>query len=239
MRIVYSLIVLAFLLSLTACEDNMVTEQEEFISAEFEIKGELKTFRKLKFKNNSTLANRFLWDFGDGTHSPLPEPEKIFTQNGFYEITLDVRDTLSGSRDIKIQSVLIEFGRVYLKSISVSELPELNSSGEDWDSGSKPDVYFELFMGNIKAIDGFNYRITNANPVKKQINWKFGSPYLIPDWDRPSIIKLFDWDEGEYEEMGQTNAIVFSEYATEVAPDTINVKSSDGTIKASYIVKWE
>ena len=38
------------------------------------------------------IVTGYYWNFGDGTYSPFPNPEKTYTTNGIYTIKLDVRD---------------------------------------------------------------------------------------------------------------------------------------------------
>ncbi|GJQ61617.1 MAG: hypothetical protein SCALA702_06700 [Melioribacteraceae bacterium] len=234
---VLNLIILLFLT--TSCDNDNIVEQEEFTSAEFTITGELKTYSTIKFENSSKLANKFLWDFGDGMYSREREPEKIYTQKGFYDISLDVTDTTTGIRDIRIKSVMIEYGRVYMRGIGIEDFPDTNMLGQKWDTDSDPDLYFELFMENIRVVDGINYIINDLNPESHYVYWSFASPYLLPDLNKPYLLKLFDRDDGESESIGYTNTVQFSELTSDVPHDTIEVKSADGKIVVNYFVEWE
>lgn len=53
----------------------------------------------LHFANNSVNANRYLWDFGNGSQSNLDEPTARFDRLGTYAVTLVAFDTLCGTSD--------------------------------------------------------------------------------------------------------------------------------------------
>jgi len=46
--------------------------------------------RQVNFEYISTGASEFLWDFGDGNTSTLENPSHIYTEGGFYDVTLTV-----------------------------------------------------------------------------------------------------------------------------------------------------
>lgn len=48
-----------------------------------------------QFNNNSTGANSFSWNFGDGSTSSLFAPSHNYTDTGYYEVTLIASDTLN------------------------------------------------------------------------------------------------------------------------------------------------
>ena len=51
---------------------------------------------KVHFFNTSTgLINDWLWDFGDGTTSPLTEPTHTYLQPGTYQVSLKVGNTMN------------------------------------------------------------------------------------------------------------------------------------------------
>lgn len=48
-----------------------------------------------QFNNNSTGANTFLWNFGDGTTSNLFAPSHVYTDTGTYQVSLIASDSLN------------------------------------------------------------------------------------------------------------------------------------------------
>lgn len=53
-------------------------------------KGKLKVGQPLSFKAGYRFGERFLWEFGDGTTSEEPNPQKAYLQKGRYEVALTV-----------------------------------------------------------------------------------------------------------------------------------------------------
>ncbi len=53
----------------------------------------------ISFVNNSTGANSYVWDFGNGNSSTLANPSNIYTTTGTYTVTLIAINTTTGARD--------------------------------------------------------------------------------------------------------------------------------------------
>ena len=52
----------------------------------------------VNFQDFSENVNTYLWDFGDGTTSVLPDPSHVYDNEGYYDITLVV-STSGGCAD--------------------------------------------------------------------------------------------------------------------------------------------
>ena len=58
------------------------------------------------FNNSSVGASTYLWDFGDGTTSTLPNPQHSYTLQGSFTITL-IATNAFGCQDVKIRNTYI------------------------------------------------------------------------------------------------------------------------------------
>lgn len=96
---------------------------------------------EIYFKNDSRNAERFEWDFGDGTVSEDPSPVHVYTGSGSYEVILTAysrtgqSDEASMTIDILIPTLLevevLEYYDKYpVEGASVYLYPTL----DDWDS---------------------------------------------------------------------------------------------------------
>lgn len=103
----------------------------------------------VQFKNNSTGANSFRWDFGDGTTSTAKEPAHIYTRPGRYSVALTAYN-VSGCKEDLVRNDYILIQPVQI--IGISNLP---------DSGCIPYTIFPKVVLNVNA------RI-------KAITWSFG-----------------------------------------------------------------
>lgn len=53
----------------------------------------------VNFFDNSTNANSYYWDFGNGNTSTLQNPTTVYLNSGFYTVTLVAINTITGQRD--------------------------------------------------------------------------------------------------------------------------------------------
>lgn len=59
-----------------------------------------------QFTSTSTGASTFFWDFGDGTFSSLPNPTKVYSTEGVYNVSLLVTNS-TGCTNVKVMPNLI------------------------------------------------------------------------------------------------------------------------------------
>lgn len=55
-------------------------------------KSNVETMEKLEIINNSLNADKFYWDFGDGSFSENENPEKLYVKSGEYRISLKAKN---------------------------------------------------------------------------------------------------------------------------------------------------
>lgn len=119
------------------------------------------------FTNDSQNANRFDWDFGDGSFSDVESPVHIFQATGTYEVTLKA---ISKSGEVSTSTLLLDVMIPTLLEIEVLEYYEeypvadasviLYQSINDWDNqtnkvleGFTDKDGFVVFSG----LDSFGY----------------------------------------------------------------------------------
>ncbi|NJK87356.1 MAG: PKD domain-containing protein, partial [Bacteroidales bacterium] len=83
------------------CKDVTIKSLECFVDADFSYFVDHDT-RKVIFKDESFgTGNSWFWKFDDGTTSARNNPVHIYENQGFYLVSLSVRDTLTGCTDYK------------------------------------------------------------------------------------------------------------------------------------------
>ncbi|MBL6446564.1 PKD domain-containing protein [Fulvivirga sp. 29W222] len=116
------------------------------------------------FANNTTISSgglNFTWDFGDGTSSSDIHPEKVYTNSGTYQVTLDASTnfgcTKSATHTVIIQSC--EFG----DCLNAENQPMVDLGA---DKGICNGESISLDAGNLGSTylwsDGSTNRILNA-----------------------------------------------------------------------------
>ncbi len=60
----------------------------------------------INFKDSTVNSNTWAWNFGDGTTSTQKNPNKIYSKNGYYNVSLLVTSTLGCRDSLKIDSLV-------------------------------------------------------------------------------------------------------------------------------------
>lgn len=91
------------------------------------------------FTNCSQFQQQgYLWDFGDGTSSTNTNPTHKFTTQGEFLVTLTTKGKTSATDDVISQ--IIKVGERKLRDFRINAYPAQNPLGDDWDTGSAPDI---------------------------------------------------------------------------------------------------
>jgi len=132
--------------------------QRDTLSSSFYIKSEcLKEGVKIKFKNKSTGAKNYFWDFGDGTTSTAQNPSHIFTDFGYFQITLSASNLCGSDTSCNMLFVNPPTYNCY----TIYDIPNdtILSGNVIWSSGIikvKGDVYIpngtSLNIANITVL---------------------------------------------------------------------------------------
>ncbi len=138
--------------------NQVITETKQAIvvvypkpSAQFDVKPTLLYIPGgiLYTKNNSFLAGRFLWNFGDGSTSELVEPQHSYEKVGSYDISLiaisadNCTDTARVEKAVQVQN-----GGTIVVPNAFSPSTSGSSGGSGGGGiGSKNDVFLPLMIG--------------------------------------------------------------------------------------------
>ena len=99
----------------------------------------------IPFTNNSTNANSYMWDFGDGTTSILTNPTKTYTAYGNYIVKL-VATSLNGCKDSLILNLQL---------------------------AAKPTASFSV-NSNSQCLNNNSFIFTNSSTAGASYFWDFG-----------------------------------------------------------------
>ncbi len=116
----------------------------------------------IKFINNTKgTANKWFWNFDDGTTSQNSNPYHMYTDPGFYLVKLGARDTISGCNDTHFE--LIQVGTVECKALFDYEV-DPDSLTVKFANSSRGDIAdFYWYFGDHSSSN-------EENPVKKYQN---------------------------------------------------------------------
>ena len=99
------------------------------------------------FNNLSNGADTYLWHFGDGTTSTLQNPTHTYTAEGFYNVTLDITNTLT-TQTATANGIVI----VYKSWINCGE-------SATYQSGLEFPTVYNVNIGNNNGVSSFDYNI--------------------------------------------------------------------------------
>lgn len=151
MRINYNLIgILAFMFMLFSCtEDNDGENLYPQVVAEFGYALDHLN-STVTFNNASTGADRYLWDFGDGTTSEEANPEHQYAGDGTYTVTLTATNTV-GHTDVTSYEIVLDISNICdpetEQNVSAENLnitfasdPGFTSDGVAFDIVTNPNI---------------------------------------------------------------------------------------------------
>lgn len=112
--------------------------------ASFSYTGQTISPATISFQNTSQNANKFLWDFGDGTTSTLLSPTKTYSVAGTFTIKLTATDSVAGKSSQASQQISILPGPIAAFSYTGQTVTgatitfqnsSLNANSYAWDFG--------------------------------------------------------------------------------------------------------
>lgn len=117
----------------------------------------------------------FVWDFGDGFTSPVPNPVHQYATGGIHTVTLTARDDrgAESSRSLTVQSMnqpptveIISPADGYI--FTPQERVEFHAQGTDLEDGANLAYYWEILLvhNNHLHPDVFNYDGKDTPPVQ-------------------------------------------------------------------------
>lgn len=159
---------LCFLLSSLISESVLAQCRANFTSPEIACVGET-----TRFTNTSSpdFGLTFFWDFGDGTATTTPNPQKVFSSTGFYTVKLSIFDSGDNCQDSITKVIQIIEGR---PGIGVSSPPNLSGCGPRLveinisdTGGNDPSTIYEIDFG-----DG-SEPLTFTHPPPNQVVYNY------------------------------------------------------------------
>jgi hypothetical protein len=99
---------------------------------------------QVSFNNNSSAADDYLWDFGDGATSSLPNPTHQYTAPGNFQVSLTASNCFSTD---------VFTANVNVISTGFQDIPEV---GALYPNPSVNNLYWELGKGTIVQLDIFS-----------------------------------------------------------------------------------
>lgn len=158
---------------------EQVPEEEEVqgprASFEWETDGLVVLFTDKSEEGDATLSS-WDWDFGDGENDGNQNPEHTYSDNGSYEVRLEVQDE-NGKRSAARGYVQVEWGRIR----SGSSQPELGDFDVGLDMGNfgtqiavailMSGLYLVMFLVGA-AITKAGWNIMKPKPEKVKVKLK-------------------------------------------------------------------
>lgn len=117
----------------------------------------------IKFFNQSTDADSYLWDFGDGTTSTEENPEHTYTGKGNYDVTLTaIKTNVCTASLVQGKFLISEVGAIFIPNTFTPNNDSINDE-------------FVVNMNNIKT---FQIQIFNRYGILM-----YSSQNLVENWD--------------------------------------------------------
>jgi len=224
------------MISMNSCSDNSVNSKKLPVADfGFSPNGGYSPCT-VQFTSKSTLANDFIWDFGDGSTSIAENPSHVFSQPGTYTITLKVKN--SDGQNQKSSQITIKkpFSKATLTKVVVTSMPFIDGSGSGWDPFDGPDLYIQLLSPNpdntVLVESGF---VSNLTSSKLPVTWNLTIPYTIYDFNFPEFyfIQLMDSDALDTDDEIDFVSFKLDNYAASSSspyPSTITRTQNSSTV---------
>lgn len=145
----------------------------------------------------------YAWDFdADGeVDSTDPTPTHVFPKKGEFDVNLVVRDGDDIGQSRRLITVNQRFTRARIASLSVVQMPVKETSGDEWDADSGPDLFYTVrVLGAIPSI-GSSAVLADANQYALPVSLG-GIPGVIEGLGVDHKVSLFDRDENADQFMG-------------------------------------
>jgi len=119
----------------------------------------------------------YLWDFGDGTTSMLPNPSKTYSQKGTYTVELHVSDGPNTAQSVPI---VVQVGNTPILTIVAPVDNSKYRAGDtvNWQAGAVDEAGFDIDDGDIKTEVLFHHG-THIHPFLGPLPGRTGQ-FTIP-----------------------------------------------------------
>ena len=162
--------------------------------ASFTYSGQTASPANISFQNTSQNANKYLWEFGDGTTSTVSSPTKTFTSAGTFNVKLTASDSATGkSASISQQIAILPgplasfaySGQTATPAALTFQNSSLNANSYLWDFGDGTTSTLVNPTKTYTAQGTYTVRLTATNTsynrsdtISKQIRVTPGSVFI-------------------------------------------------------------
>jgi hypothetical protein len=194
---------------------------------------------EVEFINESENVDSYSWNFGDGSSSVEKNPKHIFTSGGLFKVTLTVYAQGKQLEVFKNIEVKDAYTKCALKGFMVDGLPLTKPNGDLWDTGSDPDLLFQMKYKGLASLlysSGPFYNVNlNSLPYQPAAQvFNFPSiaaeyEFLVFDDDSPSLPELMG---------GYSFDMRLATTATKHYPDTMLLFTEGNSTKIRLLLEW-
>jgi hypothetical protein len=162
--------------------------------ASFSYTGQTISPATISFQNTSLNANKFLWDFGDGTTSTLASPTKVYNTAGTFTVKLTATDSIAGKSSQANQQITVLPGPIAAFSYTGQTVTgasitfqnsSLNANSYSWDFGDgtastavNPTKTYSTATTYTVHLTATNTSYNKSDVATQQIQITFGAVFI-------------------------------------------------------------
>ncbi|MBP6754617.1 MAG: hypothetical protein KA210_00620 [Bacteroidia bacterium] len=128
-----------------------------------------------------------------------------------------------------------------ITSVTITQMPFLNSNGFLWDGINGPDVFLALVINN--SIVNYTSPLINISNADIPLPWNLTTPYQSSDFNSPVYIHVMDNDVNDFPSTSNQTIGIVSFYMLEYTvgatkyPSTVTKTINGVTVKLN--LTWE
>ncbi|NLB64281.1 MAG: PKD domain-containing protein [Fibrobacter sp.] len=188
---------------------------------------------KITFKNTTTNATTYSWDFGDNKTSSSESPSHTFEMDGVYTVTLTAGNSYGVSESSKTINIK-KPGAVEIKKMVLKKVPLTKPNGGGWDILDGPDIYIKLKTKlGASAIKTWTESDVTSSDIP--LTYSLKNPYKITNFSTDYVFELWDEDLAADDFMSgfyfSANQFITSKYN-----DVFTLKTSD--LEVEFHLIW-
>jgi PKD repeat protein len=193
------------------------------------------------FRNNSTNASGYFWNFGDGTNSIEANPTHAYLLNGSYTVSLTAFGK-GGGATTSYQTVNI-YGQVSITKISINNLPLLQPNGTSWNypSTGGPNIFVDIIEGSgIIHWDGSDSIKNNVTKSELPLSWSCTYYSQTPKVLTERYLVVYNNNSGSITSIDSL-PFLWSNYLTppNAFPSSISLTDSAKGVSATLNLQWQ
>lgn len=194
---------------------------------------------EVEFINESENVDSYSWNFGDGSSSIEKNPKHVFTSGGLFKVTLTVYARGKQLEVFKNIEVKDAYTKCTMKGIIIDALPLTKSNGDLWDTGSDPDLLFQLRYKGIASLlyatGPYNNINHSALPFQPSV-LSFSFPSITSEYE----FLAFDDDSPAMPELmgGYSFDMRLASSASNHYPDTMLLYTEGNSTRIRLLLEW-